>query len=804
MVMTAWAVTLAQIAPAPQAQAGVAAKTVPGAGEARGAPASGLANVAVLDVVMLVDESGSETPQKVADEKQTVSTIVQSMLNPLSRVTVVGFGGVNHVRPNQNPVNVACVPTIASGQGNLSYLASCVNSLKPRTEQQGDDTDYAAALGQAMSYFSPASTVTPVSPPGAIKVILMMTDGAVDVHRDTQQYGTNWQEGEKVAIGNQLSAAMKYDVQVWPLGFGTDIGTGLTEPQALTYLNNIARGGASAVCDKQHAVNQPHAIWVNNPDNAISALNELYSDAACLGSSTTSTVVQGGQNGALSVSIPEIASDAAITVDRVNPNITVGFTRPDGRMWTDSSAISGQDSSPVVVLHLADISAADVGTWKINLTAPPGLASQLVSATVFWQGAVRAVITATPPSAKLGQPISVALDVLGPNGPITDASAVKNLFAGVTVTGVGLTRPTSVKVSQLAGSPGAYQGTYTAPRQPGTLTFTGSASGNGLFATEVPTDVAVGSANPQFTATVAFPLVTSVQAGSSLTGQLIFTNKTGSAKQVRLLLSTTGATASITSPAGSVSVPSPNPASVPVTLSFAKRSPTGAAWLRVEVVDAADQAVVYNAVRLDLKVTKPPGFIEKYLWLIIGIIALIALVIAAILWRRAVIRARKDVRGLVATLKRDGQELGRPLAAPGRWADTFRFIIRDEQEPVARLDFPASGFSVYQVKRSRPGEVKLITPTAGEPYDVVVGGPGEVMDHNGLALSFRDSRRKQVRRGVPGSRGSAARPGSSGQGPAPAGAPSAGSPAPGGSSPGGSGQGGTVTSGSGQQKDEWL
>ena len=168
---------------------------------------SGSASVAVLDVVLLVDESGSETPAKVADEKQTTGTIVQSMLNERSRVTVVGFGGVNHTVPNQNPVDVVCQPTIASGPQNLSYLASCVNKLHRRSGQEGDDTDYAAAFGQAMNYLNPNSSSTPPSPSGAIKVILMMTDGAVDVHRNTQQYGSNWMEGEQAAVNQQLATA---------------------------------------------------------------------------------------------------------------------------------------------------------------------------------------------------------------------------------------------------------------------------------------------------------------------------------------------------------------------------------------------------------------------------------------------------------------------------------------------------------------------------------------------------------------------------------------------------------------------
>ncbi len=48
----------------------------------------------------------------------------------------------------------------------------------------------------------------------------MMTDGAVDVHRDTQQYGTDWQLGEQTAINAQLAAARQDAVQIWPLGFG--------------------------------------------------------------------------------------------------------------------------------------------------------------------------------------------------------------------------------------------------------------------------------------------------------------------------------------------------------------------------------------------------------------------------------------------------------------------------------------------------------------------------------------------------------------------------------------------------------
>ena len=732
------------------------------AGQA-GASGPGLANVAVLDVVMLVDESGSETPAKVADEKQTAGTIVQSMLNPHSRVTVVGFGGVDHVVPSQVPVDVVCQPTIASGAAHLSYLASCVSKLHRRTPAQGDYTDYAAALGQAMDYFNPNSTYGQQSPTHAIKVVLMMTDGAVDVSADTQQYGTNWRQGEQQAINQQLAAARTYGAQVWPLGFGTQIGSGLTETQALAYLNSIARHGAPAKCGNRQPLAQPHATWVNSPSNAINSLDQLYADAGCMGSNGTHSSLPGGQSRRLTVTIPSIASDAAISVDRGDPRVQVAFTMPDGKQWTDSSAISGQDTSPVEVLHVANVTSGEVGTWQIQLTAPPKLTRQLVSANVFWQGAVRAVITADPPSAKLGQPITVTLSVLGANGPVSDPATLKSLLVGVTVSGDGLPGPTRVPVTnagESASSPtgaGDYKGTFAAPNRKGTLTFTGTAAGYGLYATQVPAAVAVGQVPGEFTAGVQLPVVTSVQAGDSITGHLVFTNQTGAVKHVRLELSTSGAKASIT-PSGPVTVQSGNPPSVPLTVSFAKDSPAGSAWLRVRVVDAANPSVAYNQETMNVTVTQPPGFLAKYLWYIIGIIVLIALIIAAVLWRRAVIRARKDVRGLVAILRRNGEQLGKELAAPNRWSDLFRFIIRDEAEPTARLDFPQAGIPEYHVRRSGPGEVKLTTPAGGEPYDVVVGGPGETMDHNGLELAFRDTHRLRGGRG--GGRGASRRPSS--------------------------------------------
>jgi hypothetical protein len=740
------AAALAALLTALPAQAGPAALASPGRTADSGTGQSGLAP---LDVAVLVDESGSETPQKVADEKQTVGTIVQTMLNPSSRVTVIGFGGVNNVVPDQNPVDVVCQPTIASGAANLDYLSNCAGNLHRRTEQQGDDTDYAAALSEAMSYLGPGSTATPAAPSKAIKVILMMTDGAVDVHRNTQQYGTNWQLGEQTAINQQLTAATSAGVQVWPLGFGTDIGTGVTQPQALKYLNNMASHGAPAVCDTRHVANQPHATWVNNPSDGISALDQLYADAACVGYNVTTG------KGTLTVNIPAIASAAAISVDRVNPAITATFTMPDGAPWTDASAISGADSgSPVEVLHIASITSADVGSWKVKLTAPPQLANQLVSASVFWQGAVRAIITATP-SVNPGKPVDVKLTVLGPNGPITDPSTLKSLIVGVTAAGQGLPSPAQIPVSALTGpgNVGTYTGTYTAPSQPTTLTITGTAAGYGLYATQIPATVTVGTSSKGFGATPHFSGTTSVQVGGSISGSVDFTNQTGSARNVLLKLTASGTTATI-SPGTAISVPSTssgNPPSVPFTVTIDKSSPAGAAGLEVQAVDAST-GQPYNTASDEITVTTPPGFLAKYRWEIIGILAVILLALLAAFASWKINRNRKDVRGLVVTLRRGGAQAGRELEPEGKWAETFPFIIRDESSPSPRLDHPPKGSSVgvYQVRRARRGLIKLTTPMGLRPYEVEVNGPGQDLG-NGLELAFRDTRNPSwTGSGVPG------------------------------------------------------
>lgn len=686
---------------------------------------------------MLVDESGSETPVSVAQERQVSATIGQSMLNPGSRITVVGFGGVNNLVPNQDPVNVACNPTVVDSPRNLDYLSMCVNSLHRRTEREGDDTDYAAALGQAMTYFNPASPYGAQSPPGAIKVILMMTDGGVDVHRDTRQYGQNWQQGETQAINEQLAKARQYRAQLWTLGMGTDI-----TPANEAYLRHLAASGAPSPCGET-----PRSTLVTNRANALAALSQLYADASCHEGYRYAPPqpLPGGGHAQLQLGIPAFATDAAIAVDKGDPGVQVSFYQPGGALWTQSSAISGQ-AGDVEVLHVTNPRA---GTWTMKLTAPPGLKSELVSATAFYQGAVRAVITASPPSARPGQQIGVTLSVLGNRGPITNAAEVKSLRVGVVVSGDGLAKPVPVAVSNAGENNSAgtgvanYTGTFQAPKALGKLTFSGTAQGYGLYATDVPASVQVGN-NPEFQATVRFPVITSVRRGSSIQGQIILANTTGAARQIRVALGhVSNAVVRLTRPAGPVAVSSGRPPPVPFTIYFGKDSPVGSAWLTIKVSDAANSSIVYaDGPPLNVAVTTPPGFVTKYLWLVVGIIALIALIVAAVLLARARRRYNKDVRPLRVQVSHDGSAWSTEHRPLGKWTDTFLFVIRDEGNANARPEQPdpANPAPVYTAKRIGSGQVRL-WPPGGQPRDVTLGSAGVELDQ-GLRVSFRDIRRR--------------------------------------------------------------
>jgi hypothetical protein len=700
----------------------------------------------LIDMVVLVDESGSETAASVADEKATTLEVASSLLNPQSRVTVIGFGGVNDPSANQDPTNVACPPTAAA---NRDALATCVSkNLYRRTPGQGDDTDYAAALGQAMSYLDPSTTYGQQSPPGATKVILMMTDGAADVHNDTQQYTKDWYGGELSQVNAQLSTARQAKVQFWALGFGSNVGTVVagqlvTKAEALKYLDNMAAAGAPAVCNGQRAPVQPYARWVDSSSDAFTALGQLNADAACSG--------YGVADSARHLRIPDYASSAVITVNRVSPDVQVTFVQPDGQPWTDPSALSGQDSSPVESLYLDNLTSAEVGTWTINLSTPGGNANKLVQASASWTGTVSAVVTADPSSAKPGQSVCAKLTLRGPRGPVADAADIVDFKAGITAAGDGVTEQVPVTSTGqpgcLASGPGTYAGAVNAPSGSGTVTFTGTVAGYGLTTSYEPATVTVGANVAPFTAAIQYPpdqAGRQAQAGGGLPLTVAFSNGTGSPQKVLLTVSGDGTSPTIGGPNRELTVAAGQHETVPFSVDFPADSTQGLTAVQVTAVDPANPSHAFGTASFDVTVTKPPGIWAKYGLYIIVAIILFLLLLAFLLWRRAVTKWRMKVEGLTAYL-RSGEAQVSELQASSRAGDSFRFVIQDPDGRSPRLDYEQPGLAPYIVKRSGHREVTLTTPAGQQHEDVVLGQDTVPVEGTKLSLTFDDSRRPKPR-----------------------------------------------------------
>ncbi|MGP4024032.1 hypothetical protein [Actinomadura sp. 3N407] len=97
--------------------------------------AAGAPEPTLMDVSILVDESGSLSDADVHEEIEAATTIALGGLNPRSRVSVHGFGSQN--KPGQNAITEACPPTVLDSSVKKDALASCVRKLHRRADGEG-------------------------------------------------------------------------------------------------------------------------------------------------------------------------------------------------------------------------------------------------------------------------------------------------------------------------------------------------------------------------------------------------------------------------------------------------------------------------------------------------------------------------------------------------------------------------------------------------------------------------------------------------------------------------------------------
>lgn len=685
-----------------------------------------------LDLVVVVDESGSLADGDVLREIEATATITQSGLNPRSRVTVVGFGSNNGLS-GQEAAREVCRPTVTSGPASLQYLAECVGKLKRRQASEGNDTDHAAALTKAMSYFATDS------PQGALKAVFLLTDGRLDVHNSPNYGSGDRNAAAQDAVSDQLGAAAETKVQIWSLGFG----------QAdKASLDAFSAGGSQETCDSRPE-SRPRARIVSSSSDVIRSLHELFAAATCSGLSRTDTQqLSGGESRELAVTIPAIATDGTITVTKGDPRVKVDFVDPQGVTVRKGGNYDGSlfersgENGRTEALRIRD---PRPGPWKVRLSAPSGLREQIVSATALWQGAVRSYIVVEPPSARLGQRLTIRLSLVTRKGEVVGGEALRGLNFFVTATGDGLSTPAEIQMRDDGAAPdrtaedGTYAGVFSAPAAEGTLTVTGTVKGAGVRADQVPVTVKISDSGTLVQSRVEFDAPDEVWPGVEVPGTILADNGTGQPRRVRLAVEGTPGSRVTVSPSGPLELAS-GESERDFHVVFGDGSARGGTAVTVRVVDDADPRTVYGNGQLSVRLRDEPGFAERYRWVLLGLLLLVVLAAAGWYGWRQAHRRRIDVRHLTAELRRNGERVGAPLKAPSKWAEEFRFVIRDLEGAYPRLDHPSKpgDRSPYRASRDVNGSVAIRTPD-GQRDIITLSGQGLRLT-DGLSLSFRDSR----------------------------------------------------------------
>jgi hypothetical protein len=690
-----------------------------------------------IKAVILVDESGSLSEADIAAERVATLAIVQSEFARDSEMSVVGFGSDNGVQ-GQSAVNVVCQPITVADGPNRDQLSDCVGKLHRRTDREGNDTDFAAAVGQGLSLLGSEPYAGPESP---AKLIFLLTDGTLDVGR-SPRYGElpakRRNDAAQSMLDDYLGRASEAGIQIWPLGFGDAIDK--------DSLDVFAAAGSQVTCNPDAP--KPKARVVDDADDVTRSFLDAYTGARCAGGGDTDTDdLGGGSSVELTVQIPEITTDGAIAVVKRDARVTVEYRDPSGTVVPKAGAVGGTsyqvsgESGPVEVLLVRNPSP---GKWTVRLTSPPGVPAQRVAATAIWQGVVRAVIAVDPPMPEAGKQATVSVRLQTRSGAITDPDVLRPLRVAVELTGdgfapvVGRLADDGKGADSTAGD-GQYAGSVTVPSTAtGSLTFLGSVSGPGVGADRRPLQTRITQGAPPVRVQVRLD-GRRVAPGEALSGTLEATNGSADPVTLRLLLSdpAPGTLPGGVTPA-TVTVPASGSTSPDIKISIAAESSEGAGQLRLQVVDDTRRDVIYKDELLGLDISEPP-FLPPWLTLLlvsVAAILLVVLLVYAVLFVRR--RLGERVKGLTVLLL--GVPGDRPPFLDAKEqppSREFWFRIEDEDGDVPRLRHAGQGDpEAFVARRDGQGAITVVAP-GGTTVRVTVDTP-QPLPSGGLLLGMRD------------------------------------------------------------------
>ena len=672
-----------------------------------------------VGIVVLVDESGSLGDDGVKAEQDATAIIAQTEFATGSRIAVVGFGG-NNGRPNQAAAQVRCQPTVVTGGPERDYLSQCVKDLHRRSLEEGNSTDFPSALLQGLDLLKDMPDVS-------ARIVFLLTDGELDV-RDDDSYGRpqDRQDAAMLRMDEYLAEAAARDVQVWPLGFGNVVRE---------QLDDFAAGGSQRTCGPNSP--RPAARIVTDAAAVRQSLTEVYAASRCAGVNPAVSASLGpGATVTLDITVPEIATDGSIAVYKGNPAVKVSYQDPAGdtvpkagSLGDSQFQVSGE-SSPVEVLR---IRSPQPGPWKVMLTAPAGVAEEVVSATVIWQGVVRSSLVLDPPQPRAGEVTTIDVTLRTRRGALVDEDALRGVSAAATLSGSGFTPVDVVLVPQ---GDGRFQAQLAVPATAtGELLLVGTVSGTGIATDERTLRTNVNAGEPvRGQVSLDDQLV---PPGGQLNGSVALTNPSGVGRRVLLQLSELDSGTLVTVSPSSADMVSGS-GRIDFGLVFAADTRLGSGQAVLRVVDEADPAVRYVEKVITFEVGYPPGPLRRlwWLWALLAASALVAVLVLAHQARQR--RRRTDVGGLHAQLFSGGR-MSYDLPAPGEQSARFRFVIRRTPGEPAQLHHATAADEPYVVRRDHSGGVQLQQPDG----EIVVLRFGEHTDlPDALSLAFLDSSRE--------------------------------------------------------------
>ncbi|MFD3511622.1 VWA domain-containing protein [Streptomyces sp. NPDC058657] len=681
-----------------------------------------------IDFAIVVDLSKSLSDQDLAREVEAAALLSQGEISERSRAAVIGFGSAE--KSGQSAVRQVCGLIAVSAAGRQE-LSDCVQQLGNRAKNAtGPGTDFPAAIRQAVN------RLTKDGKPGTPKVVFLLTDGKLDVG-DSPEYGTDTASRQANAAGqltDELARARRESVQIWPLGFGSQIDSGA--------LDAMARGGFRNGCANLPGAT-PKARVVADSAQIDKVLQETFAAARC------AQVVEGERGkppGDLSVTIPPIATDGSLTVSKHDRKVSVTYFDPNGdKVPTSGSAngssfeVSGQDG-PVEALRVKNPMP---GKWRVHVEAPEGHQGQDVVVRAIWQGRLRSAITLDPASPTAGEQAVVEMRMQTRRGVvITDQNLLKGIQVGVKVTGRGF-EPVNVRLKDDGTKPDAkagdarFTGTLAVPDgATGDLAVVGEMSAPGVTGDQRPLYTALGTGKAPVEAGLTVERST-VHPGGTLRGTLDVTNNDTVAHTLTLGLADQPSGTRLAVDPVKVRA-EPGSSHHTFTVSVGADAPLGELGGGIVVTDADDRGRTLDQTFLDALVEAEPTWWDRWWWAVLGAAALL-LAAAAVLG--VLLRARKrlrDLTGVKLELRRGGT-LDTLTVRPGQsGGGNFHFTVERASGSAPKLHRVTGSGAGHRLSRTGAG-VLALRLHRGRERALAAGEVVELDD--GLELLVHDNRR---------------------------------------------------------------